>query len=287
MEKLIFKKLHDSMQDYDLILLDLWGVIIEDGQLYEGVIDSVNEILRKKDIIFLTNAPRPNFKVAENLGKWGIKGVTEEMAITSGDLTRDALFEKRISNGGKLPLIYHLGKEQNEDILSKFEHKLTDDLTEAEILLLSLYRDDHEDINEFDDFLKEAASMPKLLRICANPDTIIPKRGGLRYCAGYFAEKIEKFGGEVLYTGKPKRPIYDFVFKKKPQIKKDRILMVGDTFETDILGARDSGIHSALVLSGNSKPFHDMHQSMDDKLEALAKQAKKAGVMPSFVTSLT
>lgn len=287
MNKLIFKQLHNAVKNYDLILFDLWGVIIEDGQLYEGAVDSVNKILQEKEVIFLTNAPRPNFKVAENLGKWGLKGVTQDMVVTSGDLTRQALVEKRISNGGKLPLIYHLGKEQNDDILSKFEHKLTDDLSEAEILLLSLYRDDHEDVNELDDLLAKAASMNGLLTICANPDTIIPKSGALRYCAGYFAQKMEEFGGKVLYTGKPKKPIYDFIFKHKNNITKDRILMVGDTFETDILGAQDSGIHSALVLSGNAKPFHNMHKSMEDKLEALTKQAKKAQAMPNFVTSIT
>ena len=62
--------------------------------------------------------------------------------------------------------------------------------------------------------------------------------------------------------------------------------MVGDTFETDIMGANKVGIHSALVLSGNSAPFHNMHESMDDKLSALHKHAQKTGIIPSFVTSI-
>ena len=62
--------------------------------------------------------------------------------------------------------------------------------------------------------------------------------------------------------------------------------MVGDTFETDILGANKAGIHSALVLTGNAAPFHNMHDSIDNKLEALEQHAKEMGVMPSFVTSI-
>lgn len=33
---------------------------------------------------------------------------------------------------------------------------------------------------------------------------------------------------------------------------KNRILMIGDTLETDILGATNAGIDSALVMTGNT-----------------------------------
>ena len=208
------------------------------------------------------------------------------MVVTSGDIARQMIQAHRSNLGGKIPKIYHLGEDRNEDILLNSKHELTQDLNSADILLLSLYRDDHEDINEFNQILKQAALKKDLLTLCSNPDTTIPKHGTIRYCAGYFAEIIEKFGGEVVYTGKPKEVIYNFALQKQQHIKKDRILMVGDTFETDILGANKVGIHSALVLSGNSVPFHNMHESMEDKLSALHKHAKKIDVMPSFITSI-
>jgi ribonucleotide monophosphatase NagD (HAD superfamily) len=37
-------------------------------------------------------------------------------------------------------------------------------------------------------------------------------------------------------------------------LKKSDILMVGDTLETDILGANTFGLDTALVLSGNTRP---------------------------------
>ena len=66
-----------------------------------------------------------------------------------------------------------------------------------------------------------------MLTLCSNPDTTIPKHGVLRYCAGHFAGIIEKFGGKVVYTGKPKSVIYDEVLKRNSTTKNDRILMVG------------------------------------------------------------
>jgi len=286
MSLLTFQQLDEAIHEYDLILIDLWGVIIEGDNTYPGVVEAINNMISRTNIMFLTNAPRPNFKVAENLRKWGITNATEDMVFTSGDIARQMIQAHRSNLGGKIPKIYHLGEDRNEDILLNSKHELTQDLNSADILLLSLYRDDHEDINEFNQILKQAALKKDLLTLCSNPDTTIPKHGTIRYCAGYFAEIIEKFGGEVVYTGKPKEVIYNFALQKQQHIKKDRILMVGDTFETDILGANKAGIHSALVLSGNSVPFHNMHESMEDKLSALHKHAKKIDVMPSFITSI-
>lgn len=286
MTQLTFKQLNIAIDEYDLVLFDLWGVIVEGGKTYPGVVDAINQMITKTDIMFLTNAPRPAFKVAENLQNFGMSQVVEEMIVTSGDIARQMIQEHRVSLGGKVPTIYHLGADRNEDILIEFDNELTNDLGAADILLLSLYRDEHEDIHEFDHLLEQAAQNRDLLTICSNPDTTIPKHGTLRYCAGYFASIIEKFGGKVVYTGKPKNVIYDSILQRKKGIKKNRILMVGDTLETDIMGANNANIHSALVLSGNSMPFHNMHKSMDDKLSALYMRAKEIGVMPSFVTNI-
>ncbi len=286
MPQLAFKHLTEAIDEYDVILFDLWGVIIEGGDTYHGVVDAVNEIMIKKEVVFLSNAPRPDFIVARNLGNWGLCNVTPEHVLTSGDIARRLVKEHRLKLSGKVPVVYHLGADRNDDILIDIEHEITEDIDQADILLLSLYRDDHEDITEFDDLLKRAAKKTGLLTLCSNPDTTIPKHGIVRYCAGYFAEIIEKFGGEVVYTGKPKSIIYDEVIKRKNKAKKDRILMVGDTFETDILGANSAGIHSGLVMTGNANNFHKMHDTMDDKLSALHTRAKEMKVMPTFVTQI-
>lgn len=284
MTQLTFKPLSAATDEYDLFLLDLWGVIVKGGKVYSGVIDIINQVIEKKDVMFLTNAPRPAVKIVDNLQNWGMFNVTKDMVITSGDIARQVILEKKATLNGKIPVIFHLGADRNDDLLSNFTHELTDDLSQADILLLSIYRDEHEDIREFDELLEQAAKKPDLLNICSNPDTTIPKHGILRYCAGYFAGIIEKFGGTVIYTGKPKNAIYNAVFKRKQGIKKNRILMIGDTFETDIIGANNAGINSALVLSGNSLPFHNMHKSMDDKLSALSLHAREIGIIPTFVT---
>lgn len=286
MPQLSYKHITNALNDYDVILFDLWGVIVEGEETYPGVIDAVNEIMKKKEVVFLSNAPSPDFVVAKNLGNWGLSSVTPENVLTSGDIARRIIVESKLLLDKKIPLVYHLGADRNNNILIEIEHVLTEDIDKADIMLLSLYRDEHEDINEFNQLLKKAAQRPDMLILCSNPDTTIPKHGILRYCAGHFAGIIERFGGKVTYTGKPKSIIYDEVLKRKHKTKPDRILMVGDTFETDILGANKAGIHSALVMTGNAYNFHKMHSTIEDKLGALHDRAKVVKAIPTFVTKI-
>ncbi|MGC0372469.1 MAG: hypothetical protein DGJ47_001183, partial [Rickettsiaceae bacterium] len=165
------------------------------------------------------------------------------------------------------------------------DHEVVEDVKQADCLLITTYRDENENIHEFDGVLKDAADN-KIFTLCANPDTIIPNKGIARYCAGYFSEVIEQYGGKVFYTGKPKTPIYEYILKKHSDIKPSRILMIGDTFDTDIKGARDAGIHSALVMTGNCAKFHENYNGMDAKLKAIHKKAKELNMIPTFVTSL-
>ena len=52
---------------------------------------------------------------------------------------------------------------------------------------------------------------------------------------------------EPEFYGKPFANIYDVVFQRLGDTDRARVLMVGDSLHTDILGARAYGIASALV----------------------------------------
>lgn len=277
------KTLYD---DYDVFLFDLWGVVVEGMVTYPGVVEQINDLIKHRKVFFVSNAPRPNYKVLNTLRSFGLESINQDMIITSGDVARSVVVESKVTlDKGDDIAVYHLGYDRNEEILHNIPHRDTSSLDEADILLLTLYRDDHENINEFDEILKEAARR-NIIAICANPDTTIPKQNTLRYCSGYFAEKIENHGGNVIYTGKPKNEIYTKVFSYIPDVPKNRILMIGDTFETDILGAQNSGISSALVLTGNAKRHHDHASDLEQKLELLQKVAEEKDTMPTIVTSI-
>ena len=53
MTKLNLTHIEECIDDYDLFLFDLWGVIIEGGETYPGVVEVLNKIIKKKDVKLL------------------------------------------------------------------------------------------------------------------------------------------------------------------------------------------------------------------------------------------
>ncbi len=95
----------------------------------------------------------------------------------------------------------------------------------------------------------------KLFMVCGNPDVVVERGSTLVYCAGAIADLYASMGGEVLYAGKPYRPIYDMALAKAElaagrKIPLNRVLAVGDSVRTDLKGARAFGVDFLFVTSG-------------------------------------
>ena len=59
---------------YDLFFVDLWGVVHNGIELYKDSTNTLEKLLEKnKDLVLLTNAPRPNNDVKNFLKKNGIR----------------------------------------------------------------------------------------------------------------------------------------------------------------------------------------------------------------------
>jgi hypothetical protein len=54
----------------------------------------------------------------------------------------------------------------------------------------------------------------KLFMVCSNPDVVVERGSTLVYCAGAIADLYATMGGEVLYAGKPYRPIYEMALTR-------------------------------------------------------------------------
>jgi HAD superfamily hydrolase (TIGR01459 family) len=108
-----------------------------------------------------------------------------------------------------------------------------------------------------DDYRGRLETMLKrqLFMVCGNPDVVVERGPRLVYCAGAIADLYSTMGGEVLYAGKPYRPIYDMALDKAQaaagrKIALKRVLAVGDSVRTDLKGARALGVDFLFVTSG-------------------------------------
>ena len=56
--------LHSIISEYDLLFIDIWGVIHNGINLFKEAIEVLDQLEKlKKEYVLLTNAPRPNSTV--------------------------------------------------------------------------------------------------------------------------------------------------------------------------------------------------------------------------------
>ncbi|HKX10710.1 MAG TPA: HAD-IIA family hydrolase [Stellaceae bacterium] len=101
------------------------------------------------------------------------------------------------------------------------------------------------------DLLRESlAHRPRPLIVC-NPDIASPETHLLNAEPGYYAHRIADETGEPpILCGKPDGAIYRKALARLGRIRPDRVLCVGDTLHTDVLGARAAGCRAMLVEDG-------------------------------------
>jgi ribonucleotide monophosphatase NagD (HAD superfamily) len=117
---------------------------------------------------------------------------------------------------------------------------------------------------------------------------LVVERGErLVYCAGSIADLYASLGGEVLYAGKPHRPIYQTALAKAAAVRGqgprlDRVLAIGDSVRTDLAGATAFGIDCLFVTAGIHAEELGGRETPDAKL--LASIFADARIFPKAVT---
>ncbi len=101
------------------------------------------------------------------------------------------------------------------------------------------------------DLLRESlVRRPRPLIVC-NPDIASPETHMLNAEPGYYAHRIaDETGDPPILCGKPGGGIYRKALARLGGISPERVLCVGDTLHTDILGARAAGCRAMLVEDG-------------------------------------
>src|SRR5687768_12907567 len=122
----------------------------------------------------------------------------------------------------------------------------------------------------------------KLTLVCANPDFVVERGDRLIYCAGAIAELYRELGGEVIFYGKPHRPIYERAIelaaeRQSHAIALNRVLAIGDSVRTDLTGAHAFGIDCLFLTRGiHSEEFEGIDQLDPASVKELFGRPPKA-----------
>lgn len=265
-------KLEEIIQNYDALIVDLWGVIHDGDKLYPGAGETLRVLHElNKPVVFLSNAPRVSAKAQKNLERLGIPRSHYLEIVTSGQVAHDLLAR----DPGK-KRYYYLGPGKDEDILSDLPNFEKADEAHADFILCTGYEADGQPHEEIIPLLAQLMHLPML---CVNPDMEVVKQDGTEWlCAGMVAAEFSRMGGRVSYIGKPFPEVYSVC---KLLTGNYRTLAVGDNPITDIKGANDAGIDSLLVTGGVMKSRYGESITEADAREI----CRIAGVTPTYVLS--
>ena len=265
---------------YDAVLCDVWGVV------HNGVaaLAPAGEALtRFRDaggtVLLVSNAPRPGAAVTRLLDRFGVPRSAYDDIITSGDLTREFV----ASHPSRC--VYHVGPERDRGIFAGLELRFGPAEAADYVICTGLFDDERETPENYRGMLQRMRARG-LLFLCANPDLVVERGDRLIYCAGAIADLYAQLGGEVVYAGKPHRPIYDAALARiaaarGAPIPAARVLAIGDSIRTDLAGAAALGIDGIFITRGIHA--EELGHRDDPDLDRLGRFFAEAGVTPKAV----
>jgi HAD superfamily hydrolase (TIGR01459 family) len=262
-------------ESYDGFVLDLWGVVHDGLQPYDGALQCMRS-MRGRPVLLLSNAPRRASSVQQTLRGLGIDDSLYTDILTSGEATWQALRGRTDPWFASLGRhVYHLGPVRDRGVFDGLDMVAAATPADAD-WLLNTGPDDTRELGTLEDFLPElqASFLAGLKMVCANPDLEIVRGGQRILCAGTLAAWYEANGGDVRWIGKPDPAIYGTALSML-MLPPSRVLAIGDSLRTDIGGARAAGLDSVWVLGG----IHDAELGGDTN--AAERLAAAAGLAPA------
>lgn len=229
-------------------LIDMDGVIYRENHLISGAAEFVEALLSAGiPFLFLTNnsAPTPE-DLAIRLKRLGINGVSPRHFYTSAMNTADFLSETHpnctvfvIGEGGLIAALH--------------ERKIASDGISPSYVVVGEGSASMERLSKAHECIERGARL-----LATNPDNWCPiSSTKTRPGAGATAAYLETSSGRrAYYLGKPNGYMFQRARRKLNEnalCQLEEVVMIGDTMETDIRGAVESGMSAFLVLSGSTE----------------------------------
>ncbi len=267
--------LSDIADQFDLYLVDQYGVLHDGVAAYPGVIDGLARLRsRGSRVIVLTNSGKDASQNRARLAALGIEGSYVHAVVSSGEvgrhLMRSGALGSRFAIGATCCVI---GRSGDRYAVSADDFSLVDRPADAAFLVFAGSDAPRTSLEAYRTMLTPAAQagVPAL---CVNPDLTMIRDGELVAAPGAIARVYESLGGLVDYVGKPDGAIFRHALQVAGTWTEGRVVMIGDSPEHDVAGAKAMGLRTLLVRTG-------IHQSLAEP--QLLGQCEACGGTPDFL----
>src|SRR5437764_3022910 len=262
---------------YDAVLCDVWGVVHNGVAADPDAAAALTKVRGQGGtVVLISNAPRPGDWVFTHLDRLGVPREAYDGVVTSGDVTRAFLA------GHPGETILHIGPARDHSIFDGLGVRFGSVEAADYAVCTGLFDDETEKPENYRSLIAKMRARA-LFMVCANPDLVVERGDRLVYCAGAIADLYATAGGEVFYAGKPHGPIYQAALAKLATIRgapvdPARVLAVGDSVRTDLIGAAQAGLDSLFVADGIHA--EELGGRRDPELDAMGLMFAAARVAP-------
>ena len=273
----LVSSLLDIADEFDVLLLDGFGVLNVGAETIEGMPEIINGLVEQgKSAFVLTNGA--TFPVARNAArypKWGYS-ISPDNVISSRSAVEHAVPSHPLSTRGKTWGVIGSPDYDASTLKVKSVH-----LTEENVDVVDgiIFLGTMEWTSEKQAWLLESLSKRPRPVLIGNPDVCAPLMSAFTVEPGTYVLDIKAIDGvDVHFFGKPFQLCYALSFNKILEIvgniTPDRVLMVGDTLHTDILGGNTFGMKTALMADYGFLRGRNPYEFIEE-----------SGIQPDFVVS--
>lgn len=262
MDKIVKNLAHIS-GSFKGILLDAYGVFWGGNHfgMLPGSLEAMEALVKSGKIVGICS--NTTQLVSKEIDKYRSHGLLEgrhyHFLLTSGEMAKHVFCSQLLpfATPNKKYWIFggvHPKYSTPQILFNGSSYKETKNLEDADFIYIAIPHINGEDQTNADLFKEGLHKIMKseIPMVCANPDKFAHEGNPPKLVVrqGSIAAMFEEIGGNVFYIGKPYAMAYAAAMEKFKQFCKlnpKEILMVGDTPETDIRGARNFDMPSALV----------------------------------------
>lgn len=245
----------DLLLRYDTLILDLDGVVLRYSQLIPGVDRTLRDVRRRgrKLVVSSNSMRRTPRRISEMLGALDLP-LAEEDIVTSGRVTLEYLSRLPVES----PDVLAFGCNGLEADFERIGLRCLDlsgpiDVARVGMVVVGAIEETGFRLEHYEAALNAAARGVPV--VATSLDLTVPARQGLKIGSGLLAQflihSLKQNTRNVHVTGKPGEVYFRFLKQYLAGREPGRCLFVGDTLLADITGARDAGLETLFVLSGN------------------------------------
>lgn len=269
------------IDNYNHVICGLNGVLTKGNGINTEALNALEKChINGKDVVVLTNSYMRVKDIAEMLHS-GNSGILQNIkaVISAGEILHYML--KHPQNlrlkGNKY---YNLGSDDAKAIFDGLNFYEVTDISKADFLFMGAVKKDTDVVENYTSELEYGASVG-LDFLCVGNDTATYKNGEVCLGAGTLAEQYALLGGNVITLGKPNIKICEYAMECFSD--KNNVLLIGDSFTTDIKISKFLNVDTVLISKGIHVNF--LGEGYIPDVEKTRDMAQEYEVYPDYVMS--